>query len=203
MPSCHSGITSSPCEGRAYAFSGVRFYDRHVRGVYNATGVHIRTEVAAGYRLANLTFGLSDVGGVDDAVAACVADEHVHTHWRVRQNLGELVGHAAQSDSEYLHVGDTGQVNRHGVTGKDWRSRDGPDAAGHGRVAAHHVVSERKHLRVVAGRPAGAAFYARISRERERNVERASAAVCLAGNGGGEHKRRDHVLGHKHLLAVT
>ena len=118
MPSCNRGATSSPCVGRAYAFSGVRFYDRHVRGVDDATGVHIRAEVAAGYRLANLSFGLRDIGSVDDAVAVCVADEHVHAHWRVRQNLGEFVSDAAQSDRERLRVGHTGQVNGHGVTGK-------------------------------------------------------------------------------------
>src|SRR6266852_170126 len=100
MRSGRCGITSSPRVGRAYALSGVRFYDRHVRGVDDATGVHIRAEVAAGYRLANLAFGLRDIGGVDHAVAACVADEHVHAYWRVRQNLEELVGHSAQSDSE-------------------------------------------------------------------------------------------------------
>src|SRR5437660_11445954 len=126
MPSCNRGATSSPCVGRAYAFSGVRFYDRHVRGVDDATGVHIRAEVAAGYRLANLSFGLRDIGSVDDAVAVCVADEYVHAHWRVRQNLGELVGHAAQRDSECLRVRDAGQVNGHSVTGKHWHTRDAP-----------------------------------------------------------------------------
>ena len=152
MPGCNRGITSNPCQGCANAPSGVRFYNRHVRGVYNAIGVHIRAKVAAGYRLANLSFGLRDVGGVDHAVAACVADEHIHAHWRVRQNLGELVGHATQSDRERLCVCHAGQVNRHGVTGKDWRTRDAPDAAGHAGVAARHVVSERKHERVIAGR---------------------------------------------------
>src|SRR5437870_11517272 len=105
MPSCHRDTTSSPRVARAYALSGVRFYDRHVRGVDDATGVHIRAEVAAGYRLANLSFGLRDIGSVDDAVAVCVADEHVHAHWRVRQNLGEFVSDAAQSDGERLRVG--------------------------------------------------------------------------------------------------
>ena len=118
MPCCHPGIASSPCEGRANAPSGMRFYDRHVRGVDDATGVHIHAEVAAGYKLTNLSFGLRDVGSVDDAVAAGVADEHVHAHWRVRQNLGEFVSDAAQSDRERLRVGHTGQVNGHGVTGK-------------------------------------------------------------------------------------
>src|SRR5437667_4277016 len=118
MPSYNRRITSNPCERCANAPSGMRFYDRHVRGVYNATGVHIRAEVAAAYRLTNLSFGLRDVGGVDYAVAVCVADEHVHARWRVRQNLGEFVGHAGQCDGERLHVRDTGQVHRHGVTGK-------------------------------------------------------------------------------------
>ena len=95
MPSCHRDTTLNSRVARAYALSGVRFYDRHVRGVDDATGVHIRAEVAAGYRLTNLAFGLRDIGGVDHAVAAGVADEHVHAHWCVRQNLGELVGHAA------------------------------------------------------------------------------------------------------------
>ena len=108
MPSCHRGTTSSPRVGCAYALSGVRFYDRHVRGVDDATGVHIRAEVAAGYRLAGLRFGLRDVGGVDRAVATCVADEHVHAHRRLGQNLRELVRHAAQRDSERLRIGDTG-----------------------------------------------------------------------------------------------
>src|SRR5438309_9821009 len=104
MPSCNRGIASNACEGCANAPSGMRFYDRHVRGVDDATGVHIRAEVAAGYRLANLAFGLRDVGGVDQAVAVYIADEHVHAHWRVRQNLGELVGYAGQCDGERLHV---------------------------------------------------------------------------------------------------
>ena len=108
MPSCHRCTTSSPRVGRAYALPGVRFYDRHVRGVDDATGVHIRAEVAAGYRLASPRSSLRDVGGVDRAVAACVADEHVHAHWCVRQNLGELVGHSAQRDSECLRIRDTG-----------------------------------------------------------------------------------------------
>ena len=163
MPGCNRDIASNACEGCANAPSGMRFYDRHVRGVYNATGVHIRAEVAAAYRLTNLSFGLRDVGGVDQAVAVYIADEHVHAHWRVRQNLGELVGHAAQSDSERLRVGHTSQVNGHGVTGKDWRSRDAPNAAGHAGVAARHVVSERKHECVVVSRPAGATFHAGIS----------------------------------------
>src|SRR5260370_35772163 len=102
MPSCQRGTTSSPRVGRAYTPSGMRFYDRHVRGVDDATGVHIRAEVAAGYRLANLSFGLGDIGGVDYAVAAGVADEHVHAHWRVRQSRGELFGHSAQLDRECL-----------------------------------------------------------------------------------------------------
>ena len=110
-----------------------------------------------------MSFGLGDISGVDHVVAAGIADEHVHAHWRVRQNLGELVGHAAQSDSERLRVGHTSQVNGHGVTGKDWRSRDAPNAAGHAGVAARHVVSERKHECVVVSRPAGATFHAGIS----------------------------------------
>ena len=120
MPTCHCDTTSSPRVVRAYTLSGVRFYDCHVRGVDEATGVHIRAEVAAGYRLANLAFGLRDIGRVDHAVAACVTDEYVHAHWCVRQNLGELVGHAAQRDCECLRVRDAGQVHRHGVTGKSW-----------------------------------------------------------------------------------
>src|SRR5947208_15366886 len=111
MPSCHRDTTLNSRVARAYALSGMRFYDRHVRGVDDATGVHIRTEVAAGYKLTNLTFGLRDVGSVDHAVAVCVADEHVHAHWRVRQNLGEFVGHTAQSDRERLRVRHAGQVH--------------------------------------------------------------------------------------------
>ena len=182
MPSCHRDTTSSPRVARAYALPRVCFYDRHVRGVDDATGVHIRAEVAAGYRLTNLSFGLRDIGGVDYAVAAGVADEHVHAHWCVRQNLGELVGHAAQRDCECLRVRDAGQVHRHGVTGKDRRTRDAPDAAGHAGVAARHVVSECKHECVVVSRPARATFHAGTSRERERNVEITRAAVRLAGN---------------------
>src|SRR4029077_21028171 len=151
--------TSSPRVVRAYTLSGVRFYDCHVRGVDEATGVHIRAEVAAGYRLANLALGLRDIGGVDHAVAVCVTDEHVHARWCVRQNLGELVGHSDQRDSERLRVGDARQVHRHDVTGKDWHTRDAPDATGHARVAAHNVVSKRKHLRVVVGGSAGTTFH--------------------------------------------
>src|SRR4029077_16388817 len=134
----------------AFALAGVRFYDRHVRRVDDATGVDVGAEVSAAYSLANLAFCLRDVGGVDNAVVVYVADEDVHAHWCVRQNLRELVGHAAQSDRERLYAVNIDQVNRHGVTGKDRRSKDAPDAAGHVGVAAYHVVGERKNLRVVA-----------------------------------------------------
>ena len=175
-------------EGCATAPSGVRFYYGHVRAVYNAISVHIRAEVIACYGVADLSFSLRDIGGVDRAVAVCVADEHVHTHWRVRQKLGELVSHAGQRDRERLRIRDTGQVNRHGVTGKDWRSRDVSYTAGHAGVAAHHVISERKHLGVVASRTAGATFHARRSREREWNDERARAAMRFTRNCRGERK---------------
>src|ERR1700736_1913290 len=45
MPSGCCGVTSSPRVGRAHAFSGVLFYDCHVRCVYDAIRVYIGAEV--------------------------------------------------------------------------------------------------------------------------------------------------------------
>ena len=75
-----------------------------------ATGIDIIAEVAACDRLQGLCFAQIGVatghysGGID------VADEHAHCRGKSSGAVAGRVSNTAKSDSEFLHVGDSGKI---------------------------------------------------------------------------------------------
>jgi len=54
----------------------VGFDDCDIRGSDRATGVHVFAEIRAHDRLADLRFGLGDIGGIDGVIAVHITDQH-------------------------------------------------------------------------------------------------------------------------------
>ena len=129
---------------------------------------------------------LRDVGIIYRFVSGGIADEHVRAHCRVGQHLRSVAGYVAQRDRYLLYISDALQVYRHRVPGEDGTSLHATCAARHGRAATHDIATEREYKGEFA--VGAAAFHARLTGERQRNVEGSRGAMRFAGNRRGKGK---------------
>ena len=121
-----------------------------IAAIDGAVDIYVGAEVRRVRRLTGAGARLQHISGVDKTIAVGVTKEKANAYCRVRQNLSEAVGHAAQGNCDCLHVGHAGQVHGHGIADEGGTSGDAACPGGHAGVAADEIVTRRKDQRMIS-----------------------------------------------------